>query len=200
MSKFLTNADLYRAARTLGCEVAAIRAVEAVESSSSGFLKDGRPVIRFEPHVYRRYAGQEPPAAGNGYAAYTAAWQEKPEAAMLATSWGRYQIMGFNHKLVGYGTVSAFVTAMTESESKQLNAFVAFVQGRKLTDELQRKDWNGFAYGYNGAGYAMSYPIRMAQLYAGFAGDSFPDDERPLTKKKTTARRVPVGELHQRPG
>lgn len=189
MSKTLTNADLHRAARALGCEVAVIRAVEAVESSSSGFLKDGRLVIRFEPHVFLKYAGKPAPLPGNGWDAYNAAYALNPTAAMLSTSFGRYQIMGFNYALCGYKSVQAFVAAMNQSESNQLNAFVAFVKARKLADELARKDWNGFAYGYNGAGYAASYPLRMAQLYAEFAKDTFADTTRNFQKKTTTARR-----------
>src|SRR5215210_4075711 len=41
------------AAKKIGCEPAAIKAVDAVESSGSGML-NGRPVILFEPHIFWR--------------------------------------------------------------------------------------------------------------------------------------------------
>ena len=34
------------------------------------------------------------------------------ECALLATSWGIYQIMGFNYSVAGYRDVEDFVTAM----------------------------------------------------------------------------------------
>lgn len=54
-SRHLTQRDLQRAADRLGVELAAIMAVNAVESRGHGFLDNGKPVILFERHVmYRR--------------------------------------------------------------------------------------------------------------------------------------------------
>lgn len=53
--RHLTQRDLQRAAERLGVELAAIMAVNAVESRGHGFLDNGKPVILFERHVmYRR--------------------------------------------------------------------------------------------------------------------------------------------------
>lgn len=53
--RHLTQRDLQRAADRLGVELAAIMAVNAVESRGHGFLDNGKPVILFERHVmYRR--------------------------------------------------------------------------------------------------------------------------------------------------
>lgn len=46
--------DLRRAAETLGVELAAIKAVNEVESRGQGFLPNGKPVILYERHVMRR--------------------------------------------------------------------------------------------------------------------------------------------------
>ena len=54
LQRTLTPADYERAAAALGCEVAAIRAVAAMESSGDGFLPDGRPTILFDAHVFNR--------------------------------------------------------------------------------------------------------------------------------------------------
>ncbi|WP_022955774.1 N-acetylmuramidase domain-containing protein [Perlucidibaca piscinae] len=54
-ARLLTQLDLVRAAETLDVELAAVMAVNAVESNGHGFLANGRPVILFERHImYRR--------------------------------------------------------------------------------------------------------------------------------------------------
>lgn len=99
------------------------------------------------------------------------AMQLDREAALQAASWGRYQIMGFNFKLAGYGTVDAFVEAMMRSERDQLAAFVSFIINSRLGDELRRistvhADCIPFARGYNGPGYAANaYHIKIAKAF-----------------------------------
>jgi hypothetical protein len=80
-------------------------------------------------------------------------------AALMSASVGRYQIMGFNHKLAGYATVEAFWDAMKTSETAHLEAFVTFIISSNLGDELRAISTNPetcrpFARGYNGKGYA----------------------------------------------
>lgn len=53
-SRHLTQRDLQRAADRLGVDLAAIMAVNAVESRGHGFLNNGKPVILFERHVMFR--------------------------------------------------------------------------------------------------------------------------------------------------
>src|SRR5436309_2144591 len=48
----LQEEDFEAAARALGCEVAAIKAVPQLESGGRGFLADGRPKMLFEAHVF----------------------------------------------------------------------------------------------------------------------------------------------------
>lgn len=50
--KYLTEQDYVNAARTLNCEVAAIKAVVEVEAGGDGFLPDGRADILFERHKF----------------------------------------------------------------------------------------------------------------------------------------------------
>jgi hypothetical protein len=99
------------------------------------------------------------------------AMQLDRSAALQSASWGRYQIMGFNHKLAGYGTVEAFVEAMMRSERDHLEAFVTYVINAGLADELRRistvhADCIPFARGYNGSGYAAnSYHVKLARAF-----------------------------------
>ncbi len=183
MSKTLTNADLYRAAKSLDCDVALIRAVDAVESSGSGFTKAGGLVLRFETAWFKRYTGQT--VVGSGREAYLNAERINPRAAKLSTSWGRYQIMGFNHQLCGYATVEAMVAAFETGEGRQLDGFVAFVKAKKIDDDLRQKNWKGFAYTYNGAGYAAGgYHTKLEAAYERFKDQTVPDDTTAVVVKK----------------
>lgn len=183
----LTHADYVRAAEALGCEVAAIQAVARVESSGGGFFPDGRPKILFEAHVFSRLTKGEfdtshPHLSSRRWnrALYRGGIREydrleeakklAPVEALSSCSWGRFQIMGFNHKAAGFATVHEFVEAMHESEGRHLDAFAAFVVHAGLADELRRRDWAGFARGYNGPAFRENqYDTKIASAYARFS-------------------------------
>ena len=190
--KALTLEQFEKAAATIGCEPEALLAVVEVECGSGkpGFDSKGRPVILFEPHVFSSKTkhvydkthpkisypkwkpGNYPPPDGvwdNLYAAY----ELDPVAALASTSWGRFQIMGFNHKICGIGSVQQFVETMAQSEESQLAAFLLFVKGAKLDDELAACDWAHFAAGYNGPRYAENkYDIKLAAAYDRYKKES----------------------------
>jgi hypothetical protein len=92
-------------------------------------------------------------------------------AALRSASVGRYQIMGFNHKLAGFDTVEAYWVAMKTSEVHHLEAFVSYIINAKLGDELRQisnvhADCIPFARGYNGSGYAKnSYHVKIARAH-----------------------------------
>lgn len=52
--KYLNENDFAEAARKLGVDVASVKAVQTVESKGSGFLADGRLIILYERHIFRR--------------------------------------------------------------------------------------------------------------------------------------------------
>ena len=84
----------------------------------------------------------------------------------MSTSWGLGQVMGFNHKACGYSTVESFTQDMYISEGKQLLAMCGFIKSKKLHDALRTKNWNKFAYGYNGEAYAVNaYHTKLASAY-----------------------------------
>jgi len=186
----LTEQDFQRAAKKLRCEVPAIKAVAEVESRGKGFYASGFPVILFERHIFRkytqgRYNSSHPhlsgPAGNYGAAGqhqinkFNEAFGLNPTAAMKACSWGKFQIMGFNHEVCGYEDVGSFVDAMKESEGKQLDAFVEFVIGNGLGIYLRTKNWASFAKRYNGAGYRKNnYDTKMASAYKRHSGVSTP--------------------------
>lgn len=182
----LTDRDFQKAADLLGVEVAAIKAVDAVESRGSGFYGTGEPTILFERHIFHRLTNgkfdrthpsiSNKAAGGYGSAAGTHQHGKLQKAAALdrnaalqSASWGRFQIMGFNHKLAGHDTVQSFINAMYRSELDQLMAFVDFLKSAGLVKHLRNKDWNAFARGYNGPAYAKhGYHTKLAREYARF--------------------------------
>jgi hypothetical protein len=183
----LKQSDYAEAAKFLGCEPEAVMAVVAVESGSSGFASDGRPLILFEPHVFSRLTKRAYDATHPKISYVTwdktkypktqdARWDQLAEAAELdlenavaSASWGRFQLMGFNYPRCGFANAREFVAAMARSEREQLRAFEQFVARAGIADELHpdRLDWAGFALVYNGKGYAENkYDTRLAEFYA----------------------------------
>jgi hypothetical protein len=169
--KRLHPADFERAARDLQCDIAAIYAVSEIESSRGGFLPSGRPVILFEAHVFSRetkgkYDATHPEISSpkwnrslykggeKEHERLDAAMKLDRDAAWRSASWGRFQIMGFNHKAAGYAKIEDFIAAMQESEGNHLDAFVSFLKTNRLDAPLREKRWTAFAEGYNGKGQA----------------------------------------------
>lgn len=191
----LGTADFQAAADRLGCTVAQIRAVDELESAGSGFLP-GEPLlpkILFEAHIFDRetsgrFRAAHPTlssaswnrslyAGGRGeWPRLERAMQLDRAAALRSASVGRYQIMGFNHAAAGFATVDAFWDAMRASERHHLDAFCAFIEGRKLVAALQQisnvhADCIPFARGYNGAGYAANdYHVKLARAHKKWSG------------------------------
>ena len=177
--KTLTEKDYENAAKELGCEVAAIKAVAEVESLNGGFQPDGKPKILFERHQFHKftqgkYSAANPDISNSRPGGYTsnehlrlekAAKLNRTEA-LKSTSSGKFQIMGFNFSIVGFSTLQDFINAMYRSETDQLKAFVQFIKSNKLDDELRDKRWVDFARIYNGKNYHINkYDVKMANAY-----------------------------------
>lgn len=184
----LTEADHIKAATILGVETAAIKAIAEVESRGSGFLSSGKPKILFEGHWFSTFTqgkfDQGNPTIsykkwvknfylGNEkeYTRLNAALALDKEAALKSTSWGKFQIMGFNYKHCGYGTVEDFVKDMHKSESFHLLAFVKLMKSMKWDVDVRAKNWAGFAKKYNGPGYkSNAYDVKLKQAYDAYSG------------------------------
>jgi hypothetical protein len=182
----LTESDFTSAATTLDCEVAAIKAVNEVESSGAGFLPSGRPKILYERHIFASrtkgaYNASHPeisaPSAGgygtggeHQYDRLIEAMSCDRTAALESASWGRFQVMGFNYQLVGFSSVEDMVTKMYESEGQQLKAFVNYVNNTAgLAKALHDHRWADFARGYNGPAYQKNdYDGKLQAAYDKF--------------------------------
>lgn len=187
MKPVLTMPDFERAAAALVCEVAAIRAVCEVEAPKGGFLPDGRPTMLFERHKFSQFTAGAFDAAHpdisnrrpGGYVGGAAEHERMARAAalnraaaLMAASWGRFQLMGFNHGLCGHALLQDFINAMYAGEPQQLDGFVSFIKSQPgLLRAIRARDWAGFARLYNGVDYARnSYDAKMAAAYRRQAG------------------------------
>jgi hypothetical protein len=160
-----------RAAKKIGCNVRAIKAVDKVESKGSGFLPSGEIKILFEPHIfwkelrkrfitpvvsdicYPKWGTRPYGKESQQHARLQKAVAINRHAALMSASWGRFQIMGFNYILCGCSTLQEFINKMNESEEAQLDLFVNYIINCNLDDELIGLDWTSFASQYNGPLY-----------------------------------------------
>lgn len=194
-NKFLGEQDLRDFAQKHNLQLAAVKAVNEVESSGKGFFVDGRPKILFEGHIFWRQLqdrGINPSTIANAtnadvlYSKWTKSHYfggtreydrlEKAskllvdprvkEAALASASWGSYQIMGFHADKLGYPSVQAFVDEMYIHERNQLEAFGRYISAFGCINHLRSLNWASFARCYNGPAYAQNkYDIKMATAY-----------------------------------
>jgi len=184
--------DIPATANDLGLESATLRAVLTVETGGFGFDKAGRPKALFERHYFYKLLKDKPDELQRAVEAGVAypKWGEKPypkgsdavyaeidtaceinlDCALRSVSWGLGQIMGNNYKLAGCSSAQEMVEQAMESEVNQLKHMANFIKSANLLDELQRKDWAGFAKGYNGPQYAVNkYDEKLAAAYDKYA-------------------------------
>lgn len=181
MKPTINEEDFARAAIALGVRIPEIKTVSEVEAPSGGFLPSGLPTILFERHQFSKRTGgrfdaSNPDVSNKKPGGYKGGQSEHlrldeaaqldRQAALESASWGKFQIMGFNHVAAGHPTLQGFVNAMFSSEGEQLDAFVNIIKSWGLADELREHRWADFAFRYNGANYAINkYDQKLATAY-----------------------------------
>lgn len=186
----VTEQDFREVAEQIGVEVAALKAVVAVECSSrGGFLADGRPRILFEGHIFWRKLAEQginpeplaeehpdiiyPRWVRTHYRGGAGEWERfgraatiSQSAAIESSSWGMFQIMGFHWRTCGCGSAEEFRERMSTNEKEQMSLAMRFLQKTGIVEHLKTKDWTNFAKRYNGSGYkANRYDTRLAEAY-----------------------------------
>lgn len=194
MSLKISLDQIKQQAKNLQIETAALRAVIEVECKSSGFNKDGSPVILFERHIMRRRLIENKKSkiademmrkrpdlcskTSGGYGLESVQHLKLQDAvkfdrvsALESCSWGLGQVMGYHWYTLGYESIQDFINAMYKNEAHQLDAMCRYIKVNNLINALKNKDWKAFANGYNGPNYkANSYDIKLANAYKRFAG------------------------------
>lgn len=188
----LDDEGLHAALDLIKVDLPELWAVVSVETSGCGYLPSKRPQLLFERHVFSRETGgkydaahpdiSNPVAGGYGaggdaqYARLQEALALDRVAALRSASWGISQIMGYNALVAGFASVEEMVKGFCESENSQILAMARFLVHSKLVRPLQKRDWKGFARGYNGPSYQKnSYDTRLAANYAKFRAGALPD-------------------------
>lgn len=184
--KYLRMKDIETEAKKFGFPVSMIKAFRDVEARGEGFLADGRTIILFERHKFYGYMvakfgetkalalKKRAPDVCNeqrgGYLGYAAEYKRfakalaiDEESAQMSTSFGLFQIMGFNYKAAGYTNVRSFVRDMAESEKNHLKAVLNFIRNHKsLSTAIITKNYAKTAELYNGKAYAVNqYDIKL---------------------------------------
>ncbi len=193
----MLRADLARAvervAAARGIEAAALKAVVEVEAAGQPFAtvngKD-EPLIRYEGHYFDRLVdpARREEARAAGLASPTVGGIKNPSsqaerwkllaratridanAALESVSWGLGQVMGAHWQKLGFSSVKDMVATARSGIDGQLELMARYIEKFGLLPSLKRRDWAGFARGYNGSGYkANAYDTKLAKAYAQYA-------------------------------
>lgn len=101
------------------------------------------------------------------------AYQLDKEAALKACSWGKFQIMGFNHETAGYNDVFDFVKEMSTGDPAHIRAFLKFAKSNKvLLNGLREKDFEKISTGHNGDSWRdvnPQYASNLEEFYKEYA-------------------------------
>ncbi|HEY0203825.1 MAG TPA: N-acetylmuramidase domain-containing protein [Acetobacteraceae bacterium] len=192
----LSPGDIDATAARMGILRASVVAVLTVETGGAGgYLSDGsgRPRIlceakRFGDGTGHRWDATYPNISSrvNNYKLYAGGAAEYDRLAQMvnlnrpvgleSASWGLFQVMGSNWKLLGFESIEAFVTAMAASEAAQLAVFATFCERNYLVQPLRDRDWPRFSRGYNGENYALNhYDTRLQSAFLLADGNPPPD-------------------------
>lgn len=206
--RFVTIDDIVLAADKAGIPRSMLLAFWEVESVGAGFLNSGKCVILFEGHKFYEYvstrisprqaqawASKYPSLCYKGWSSqfykggeaewdrFEAARALDANCAMLSTSWGLFQLMGFNYAYGGYASVQDMVQEHMKSEHAHLEAIVNYIDRYKvgasvrarigfagLKEAIKAKSFTASAYIYNGSGYAQhGYHTRLQKAQTKWA-------------------------------
>lgn len=188
----LVASDFEKAARELGCDAAAVRAVATVESGGrSGFDSLRRPKIRYENHYFRKLTKQRFDTShphlsaayrskqyrlthgkhGDQWKLLREAYALAPEEAVMSVSWGMFQVMGLSYRDGGWTDVERFVDDMFYSEAQHMRIFLGFCKAKGLVKHIRAHQWAAFARGYNGERYRdNAYDVKLAAAWKRYGG------------------------------
>lgn len=173
----LTREQITEIAKSIDVDYASLMAFISVESGGLGFSKaTGKIIIQFEPSWFRKKAPYAPSGLWSvnkvdvqekEWLAFNNAYSINPTAALLSTSIGLMQVMGFNYYACGYKSVNDMWDDFKKGEYQQVKGAANFIKYNvSLWNALKAKNWAKVAYYYNGSNYAINkYDIKMAAAY-----------------------------------
>ena len=142
--------------------VAAALAVFMTEAGGEAYdPATGLLIIQCEEWYFEKLTGSH---MANAYMRQPREWKSfrkayliNPTAALMSTSWGLAQVMGFNHEIVGYPGPAQMVTAFQYSAAAQVKAFFDFCTANRTNKYIRAQDWPSFVRVYNGRGQVPHY-------------------------------------------
>lgn len=123
----LNNEGMSQICSTLGVSEPEVWAVLTVETRGFGYLQNRCPQILFERHIFHKLTNGEyddgnadiSNGKAGGYVGGQGEYDRLGKAmkldwenALQSASWGIGQVMGFNYKVAGFGTVDAMIQKM----------------------------------------------------------------------------------------
>lgn len=156
---------IIKAAKSFKLSIKTCLAVFQVESKKAYDPATGLILIRFEPHIFKRYTGKNVAALhknqSNEWHSLQEAYALDAEAALLSTSYGLPQLMGFNWKVTTFNSVKEMVLAYQDDCEQQVLGFFEFVSKNNLISAIKDQHWAKFVSGYNGPGNVPVYTQRL---------------------------------------
>jgi len=173
-------------------EPCVLDAICRVEARYPCFFPSGQPSIRFEGHIFWKemrkrgfaeeklrdlsqltpnvlYPRREPKFHLEGdreFQRLEEALKINEIAALLATSWGAFQMQGILYIECGFQNVTDFVDAQKKGPIEQLETFCKWMDSRGLIEPLRQKNWAFFARLCYGPSYVeKKYDQKLLRTY-----------------------------------
>ncbi len=129
-------------------------------------FNESDPKKNFLGHTFRESEGQDfvpfhDRSQALEYRALGKARELAGDTALECASWGAGQIMGFNHKAVGFNSAREMAESFRRSGRSQIESIFAFIEAKKLTSALQNGDFERIAKVYNGPKNIAAYAPGM---------------------------------------
>jgi len=177
----LSTADAKTYAGRLKVTPKQLAAVATVEAGGSGFDKAGRPKILFERHKFHKYTGgnysvctfSNPQRGGYDESSWDkltgAIVTGAIDAAFMACSWGKFQVLGEYWDDFNYDSPFALAFSQVPGESGHYDLLCRYVEFNRLQDEMAAlsadpKTCRAFAKAYNGPSYRdFDYHVKLAK-------------------------------------
>ena len=172
-----TQADYDDAAAIAGVAPVWLQTIAQIESLQTALSAAGQPIIRIEPHWWKKLAPEEagavdelkplnPSDQARRWANFERLHALNPDAATRCSSFGCSQIMGFNHEICGFKNPGLFLQAMKRGARPQLIAtarFISHPRNERLRKAMLAGDVHAVAHHYNGPKYRQNkYDEKLA--------------------------------------
>lgn len=188
---------LYNKSKEIGISPSVAAGIIQVESAGEGFAPDGRILIRFEACTFQKIWGEKnreefsnhfqcnTPNDGFRFSAampfteyhgdqnkewkvFDLARALDEDSAIQSTSLGVGQMMGFNHREVGYASAKDMFHDMSQSIKSQIDIFflqLAYFQNNGISclNSLKSSNYVLFAACYNGANQDQIYADKLME-------------------------------------